>query len=222
MPKILVIAPHADDAEFGMGGTLTRMAREGTAEPHVGVVAGGDYIGRLGQTVFSDTRMQETKDAMGHLGVRQHYSLGTVRENEFDLVGRKVLIDQVDALLMKADFEEVFVCLSSHNQDHVALFDATMAAFRPGRWENVKRILAYEYPGHNVGGSVPRFGRSYVRIEAHDLNQKMLALGAHKSQFEDKPENYCGPTGARMLAQLRGAEAGARFAELFWLIREVV
>ena len=45
--RALVIAPHADDAEFGVGGTLRRLRTERAAVPvsiRVVIMACGDYV----------------------------------------------------------------------------------------------------------------------------------------------------------------------------------
>ena len=54
MDKVLVLAPHADDAEFGMGGYLCRMAREEKSKAQVVIFAYGDYVRADGPRVTFD------------------------------------------------------------------------------------------------------------------------------------------------------------------------
>jgi LmbE family N-acetylglucosaminyl deacetylase len=221
MDKVLVIAPHADDAEFGMGGYIRRMIREGTGEPTVGIIAGGDYVDRFGELVTGEARLEETIKAMSILGVRSHCTLAAAPENKFDLVGQAVLITAVDTLLEMDSYNEVFICMPSRNQDHVALHAATLAAFRPGRWDRVSRLWGYEHPGNSAGPVQPLVGRCHVRLPLQDMTTKLRALEAHATQFSGKVKGHDGPEGATALAVLRGSECGGDFAELFWLLREI-
>ena len=221
MDKVLVLAPHADDAEFGMGAYLHRMIREGLAKPKVAVFASGDYVNRAGEVVSSEARMLETAAAMGRLGVTDFVTVSAARENEFDLISRAKLIDAIDDLLAVDTYAEVFTCLASHNQDHAALFSALLAAFRPGRNMRVKRVWAYEHPGHASLYDQPALGRCYVQVDETDVAAKVSALQEHKTQFENKVPNFCSPFGAVTLAEFRGGEANGKYAELFWLVREV-
>jgi LmbE family N-acetylglucosaminyl deacetylase len=222
MEKMLIIAPHADDAEFGLGGYLHRMARERRIATTVGVVAGGDYVGRDGVLVKGDVRQAETARALGILGVRTHVSLGWLKENNFDVAGRAAVIDAVDHLLGLDSFDHVLVCLPSHNQDHEALYRATLAAFRPGRWPGVKQIWAYEHPANGSWNTQPTTGRCYVSVSQEDMAAKVRALNEHASQFGSRKPNHDGPDGAMALARLRGSEIGVPYAEVFWLLREVL
>ena len=221
MHSVLVIAPHADDAEFGMGGYLSRMVRERTAKPTVGVVAGGDYVDRFGELVAGQRRKAETAAAMALLGVTDHITLAAVEENKFDLAGRAVLIDAVEDLLSRDAFHEVFVCRPSLNQDHTALYEATLAAFRPGRFEGTGLLWAYEHPGAAAVSDYTANGRCYVRLQSADMQAKIASLEAHASQFAGKAKGHDSPRGAARLAALRGSEAGCDYAELLWLVREI-
>ncbi len=221
MDKVLVIAPHADDAEFGMGGYLHRMHREGLAKATVAVMACGDYVDRFGAEVSGETRMLETARAMEALGVGRHANLDAAPENGFDRVGQWALIGAVDQALGMDDFAEAFFCLPSCNQDHRALYQAAAAAFRPGRWPGVKRVWLYEHPGQSMGTEQPVLGRCYVRFGPEDMHAKARALNHHESQFLGRQKGHDSPEGAFALARLRGSEAGAEFAELLWLFREV-
>lgn len=220
--KTLCIAPHADDVEYGMGGYLSRIAREELGEVVVGVIAGGDYLSRWDVLVRGDQREKETAAAMEVLGVKRHCTLAAAPENRFDVVGRRDLVAAVDALLKLDMFDEVFIPLPSFNQDHQALFDACITAFRPGRWPFVKRIWAYEYPGNCMGPQPPAWGRCYVKLEGMHLAMKTRSLLAHESQLDGHgSQEHVGIVGMRALAALRGSECGAQHAELFYLVREV-
>jgi len=84
---VLVVAPHPDDAELGMAGTLLKMLDEGL---RVGVVDLTDGE----PTPYGDpaTRAQETAEATKLLGLTWRENLGLVnRRLEADLASRAML-----------------------------------------------------------------------------------------------------------------------------------
>ena len=128
----------------------------------------------------------------------------------------------VETVLEWGQPDELFICLPSFNQDHQALFDATITALRPGRFDHIKRIWMYEYPGNSWGPEPPRGGRCYVRMGRHDLTMKLAALAVHKSQgFGTDHLQHVGMSGSQALSALRGSECSAEHAELFYLLREI-
>jgi LmbE family N-acetylglucosaminyl deacetylase len=220
MDRILVLAPHADDAEFGMGGYLCRMAREETAKAQVVIFAYGDYVRADGPRVTFEGRKAETAEAMKLLGAEHRFVEG-FHEN-YGESSRLKLTAMVETVLEWGQPDELFVCLPSFNQDHQALFDATITALRPGRFDHIKRIWMYEYPGNSWGPEPPRGGRCYVRMGRHDLTTKLAALAAHKSQgFGTDHIQHVGMSGSQALSALRGSECSAEHAELFYLLREI-
>jgi LmbE family N-acetylglucosaminyl deacetylase len=219
--SVLVLAPHADDAEFGVGGYLRRLTR-GEQQVRVVVFAYGDYRKTDGTKVEFETRKQETFKAMEFLGVEDCCFVEGMHENWGDRVSRCDMTRQVEKVIEDFYPEDLFVCLPSFNQDHESLFSATVTALRPGRFDGLRRVFAYEYPGNCWGPHPPQHGRCYMPLIDTDAQAKINALNCHQSQFSTRDHRHATPAGASTLMALRGSECGVSNAELVYLLRAVV
>lgn len=219
--RVLAIAPHADDAEFGCGGTIAKAARNGH-EVTVCLVSASDIRMRhSGERVQAQVRMAEQQRACRILGADCRL-LGSWIENEY---GRELprMITALDELLAELAPDQLFIPLPSFNQDHQAVFDACIAATRPTRIQP-GLVAAYEYPGngHGPGGVAgPIAGKMFVAFGEDLLDLKLDALHAHRSQIAGREDALMGLQGARTLARFRGLECGHAFAEMFHVIRQV-
>ena len=66
--NILILAPHCDDAEFGLGASIQRWREEG-ASVHVLIASCSDYVRADGKDVCAKGRLVEARAAFEHLGV---------------------------------------------------------------------------------------------------------------------------------------------------------
>src|SRR6202795_4559583 len=64
--RVLVLAPHTDDGEFGAGGTMTRLVEEGA---EVRYVAFSIATRSLPEGFPPDTLAQEVREATTELGI---------------------------------------------------------------------------------------------------------------------------------------------------------
>jgi LmbE family N-acetylglucosaminyl deacetylase len=221
MKNVLVLAPHPDDAEFGVGGAIHRMLFEGYAITVVVAVTGG-YRRLDGTEIGGGTRLEEAKRAMQMLGRVELRMESWFKENEGDTTPQKDLIGKVEAVLWERPWEMVFVNLPSFNQDHRALYDAVLTAFRPVSRSLPARLCAYEYPGNSWGPATSGLGTMYVALNQVQLNAKLRALRCHVSQFSGRQGNHVSPEGAELLAKWRGSEIGVDYAERFNPLRWVI
>lgn len=227
--KVLVIAPHHDDAEFGMGGYISALCDDPNNQVHIGVLCHGDYTSASGVKVLSGTREKESILAYTVLsGTRSEaitYSFcRVIPENGALETTYGVVVSEIEAMIEEIAPDEVFIPLPSFNQDHEVVYKAAITATRPNRYTPYPRLWAYEYPG-NCWSATPKpsTGRCYVSLEERHIDRKVGSLYCHASQFNT--ENLTGavaqPENSRILAVQRGAEVGRDFAECFWLLREV-
>lgn len=117
----LVISPHPDDAELGLGGTLALLKSEGSKVGVLDLTNGeptphGDPV----------TRERETAEATKVLQLDYRRNLGLKnRELESDLNARKLLAEELRALKPKTIFvphwEDV-------HPDHVAAYEIALGA----------------------------------------------------------------------------------------------
>lgn len=212
----LVIAPHADDEVIGCGGLIRKRS---AADCPVDVVIGSVGTVRRHGSVKStgDQRKVEMAKAHAILGVRNVSILFEDAENRLDTVPKLELIGRLDALLNNTHYDEVFIPLSSHHQDHQVLFSASEAALRRGaRGYSPRLIAAYESP-YGGWSQQPACGRYYVNI-SDVFEEKREALACYGSQLFPPPHPIS-LHAIEALASMRGVEAGCRFAEAFYVSR---
>ena len=214
----LIFAPHHDDAEFGLGGTIQRL-RARDEEIEVVVCAAGDYVRADGRPVTQAERERESQAALQHLGVNAMRLVPMMAENGGRAADFPKMVATIEAIIGELFPACVYVCLPSSNQDHQVLYEAVIAAFRPGR--DQPALLAYEYPGNCWGPPPPAFGKRYVPLTAAEASRKLEALEMHVSQFEGRTAGVA-PEAARVLAMQRGAEIARPFAELIYVLKETI
>lgn len=214
---LLVLAPHADDAEFGLGAYLCKCAKQ-YAVIAVVIAASGDYT-RDGQVISGAERRNEAVAALRHLGVQKIAFSSFFEENKALSADYVSIVSKIEELIETLKPDEVFVSLPSFNQDHRVLFDATMTALRPGRGNDVK-LYGYEYPGNCWGPPPPTTGKKYLVATPETSVRKIQSLKMHRTQFDNRFVAV-GPEAAVALLVQRGSEIGVPAAELVYLLREI-
>jgi LmbE family N-acetylglucosaminyl deacetylase len=205
--RVLVLSPHIDDGEFGCGGTIARLSREGyevfyaafsTAE--TSVPAG--YPPNILEV--------EVREATQHLGIAPariqifRYEVRTLPHHR-----QQILEDMVR---MKRDIapDMVFLpCSHDLHQDHETVTREGLRAFRNGT------LLGYEMPRNNITFSA----QSFVALTEADVAAKICALKCYESQ---KFRGYTDERYVRALATTRGVQIGVELAEAFEVLRWVM
>lgn len=176
----LVIAPHPDDAELGMGGGILKMLAAGLK---VGVLDLTD--GEPTPHGSPDIRAKETETATDVLGLSWRGNLGLPnRSLEATLENRKALASQIRLLRPKWLFAPYWI---DAHPDHVAATQLVEAARfwsklsktdMPGERFHPQRIYNY-YCVHLKMHAQPDFV-----LDISDVwEQKLKAIEAYQSQF---------------------------------------
>ena len=128
---------------------------------------------------------------------------------------RKTMADVV-----KKTAEKVFIPYPSYNQDHKAVYEASLIALRPHDINFfVKKVLVYEQPhvflwdhSHSISSSFkPNY---FVPIDMERKKSAYLSL-------ESQVRSFRSPEFVEELAKVRGRQANLQFAEAFEVIRWV-
>lgn len=204
--KALVLAPHTDDAELGVGGTLVKLLNLG-ATVSIAVFSIAEKSVPPGYP--SDILAAEFSEAMRRLGIPESYQkVFRYPVREFPL-HRQSILEQLIAL--REAFRPTIVFLPSSqdiHQDHQVIFNEGVRAFK------MTTILGYEFPWNQLR-SISNF---YVELSKHELEKKWSLLLAYQTQLDLKRE-YFSRDLVFALARLRGAQVGVGFAEAFETIR---
>jgi LmbE family N-acetylglucosaminyl deacetylase len=204
--KALVLAPHTDDGEFGCGGLISRLLREGCA---VMYVAFSDCRESVPVGYELDILGKEMKSATASLGIEpENVRLLDYKVRYFSDERQRILEDLVK--LNKEFCPDLVLtpCTTDVHQDHSTITNEAIRAFKNNT------ILGYELPWNNL--SLPSDG--IIVLEEKDIENKITAISKYESQVG---RAYSSPDYIRSLAITRGTRIREEFAEAFEVIRMV-
>ena len=205
--RVLVLAPHTDDGEFGCGGTISKFINEGHDVYYAAFSACQQSV--LPQFP-SDILITEVKEATHILGIDPSklilfdYDVRTFGYQRQDILD--------DLIHLRADIQPELIfmpTITDVHQDHHTIAEEGMRAFK------FNSILSYELPWNNFSFSTS----SFVHLSEDDIQTKVNALQAYQSQAH-RP--YSDEDFIRSLARTRGVQIGTRYAEAFELVRWII
>ncbi len=205
--RILVLAPHTDDGEFGCGGTISRFIAEGDDVIYVAFSAAEKS---LPAGCPPDTLRDEVREATKVLGI----PAGNLRILDYPVRDFPQFRQQIleDMIRMKQEINPDLVLLPSTNdthQDHQVVSQEGFRAFK------TTSMLGYELPWNNLDFRTNFF----VCLDEHHVHRKIAALHCYQSQ-QGRP--YASAEFVKSLAITRGTQIGSKYAEVFESIRWVV
>lgn len=205
--RVLVLAPHTDDGEFGCGATIARLVDQG-ADVHY--LAFSDCVDSLPPGLPPDTLVREVREATRRLGLPPSnvkvYSF-PVRHFTRD---RQEILELLIQVRQQLDPDLVLQpSVNDLHQDHQTIAHEGLRAFKH------TTIIAYEIPWNNI-----EFRNSFfVTVGEAHVQRKIDALAAYVSQ---KDRYYANEEFVRAQARLRGGQIGTRYAEVFEVVRAIV
>ena len=205
--KVLVLAPHTDDGEFGCAGTIAKLIAEGNDVYYAAFSACQQSV--LPQFP-SDILIKEVKDATKILGVKKNNLF--LFEYDVRTFGyhRQSILDDLIKLRDEIDPDLIFMpTINDIHQDHHTIAEEGMRAFK------FKSILSYELPWNNFSFSTS----SFIHLDEKYIKTKVDALKAYQSQAH-RP--YSDEDFIRSLARTRGVQIGTLYAEAFEVVRWII
>ncbi|HDY87259.1 MAG TPA: PIG-L family deacetylase [bacterium] len=192
---VFVLAPHADDAEFGCGGTIARLVENG-ADVYSVVFAKAD--GRKDEMLTAGTLLGIKKCFLLELPIR---NLGEHRQK---------ILDRLISLKEKLSPDLVIQpALGDIHQDHQVVAQEGLRAFKD------TNLWGYEEPWNNLNLSAQLF----ISLADDHIEKKIKAIQCYKSQSH-KP--YADEDYIRSLLKIQGVRVGVKGAEVFNIIRQVI
>jgi len=204
--KVVVLAPHPDDTEFGCGGFVNKLVKSGA---EVEIIVFSDCAKSLPENLTAADLINEQKAAAKSLGIREeniHFKDYSVRE--FPAHRQMILEDLVQ--IKRTTNPDLVLCPSSDDlhQDHQTIGSEAVRAFK------ATTILGYELPWNHLESQL----NYHVKLEESNVEAKLKAISCYKSQ-SFRP--YFDKDLFRSLARVRGAQIQTQYAEAFELIRAV-
>jgi len=205
--KILILAPHTDDGEFGCGGSVTRFIDEGKEVYYVAFSTAEESVP---DPWPKDILKVEVKEATSRLGILpDNLIIFRYKVRELSYHRQEILEELVK---IKKDIHPDLVFLPSVNdlhQDHSTVSVEGIRAFKD------TAVLGYEIPWNNIEFHTEAF----ISLSEENIDRKVFALDAYNSQ---KGRSYANEEFVRSLARMRGVQIGVRYAEAFEVIRWII
>jgi LmbE family N-acetylglucosaminyl deacetylase len=205
--KILIIAPHTDDGEFGCGASIAKFIGQGKEVYYAAFSLAQESV----PPPFPKNILEsEVKAATKELGIKpENLLLYKYKVRHFAYHRQEILEDLVK-LNKKVQPDLVFIpCLQDLHQDHSTIAMEGLRAFKR------TSILGYEIPWNNINFST----QCFITFDEKHLNKKLKALDCYNSQ---KTKFYASEDFITSLARTRGTQIGVKYAEAFEVIRWIL
>ncbi len=189
--QVMIVAPHTDDAEFSIAGTVAKWAREGKSIVYV-ICTNGDKGSRdpdVNQEELARTREEEQRNAAKMCGVREVVFLGYPDQGLEDTTEyRKKIVRWIRTFrpdtILTADPYRKYIW----HRDHRICGQVTLDAIFPFARDPLS------YPELMKEGLMPHKVKELFLMASEDPNYhvditpvfdlKLAALRCHKSQME--------------------------------------
>jgi len=205
--RVLILAPHTDDGEFGCGGSISRWVDEGK---EVYYVAFSSAEKSVPAGMPKDILKWEVREATKALGIlTDNLILFNYPVREFPSYRQKILEDMIRLGNELAPELVLLPSTMDTHQDHQTIRQEGFRAFKKSS------MIGYEMPYNNLSFTTNLF----VKLEKEDIDRKIRALECYKSQFG---RIYATAEFVRSLAGVRGVQIGVEYAEAFEVIRWII
>lgn len=205
--RILVLAPHTDDGEFGCGGSIIKFIEE---NKEVYYVAFSTAEKSLPKGLPKNILEIEVREATKRLGIDpEKLIIYKYEVRKLNYIRQEILEEMIK---IKKDINPDFVFIPSLNdlhQDHHTVAQEGIRAFK------TTTILGYEIPWNNINFQT----QAFIKLQESHIKKKIEALKAYNSQ---KDKFYATEEFIRSLAKTRGTQIGEEFAEVFEVIRWII
>jgi LmbE family N-acetylglucosaminyl deacetylase len=205
--RILVLAPHTDDGEFGCGGSIARFASEGNEVHYVAFSAAEKSVPA---EYPNDVLRKEVVNATAILKIpKANLQVLNFEVRDFPAHRQEILEVMVKIQIsLKPDMVLLPSTYDVH-QDHQTIANEGFRAFKR------TTLLGYDLPWNTLNFATNMF----IHLKQEHIDLKLAALAEYKSQA-GRP--YATKGFIEGLARTRGVQTGTEFAEAFECIRWVI
>lgn len=207
--RMLVLAPHTDDAELGCGGTIAKMLENGV---EVYVVAFSTAEDSVPKGAPRDTIEKEFYASMKIFGLpEEHIFVYHYPVRKFPSQRQEILEDLIK---LRREINPDLVLIPSSqdvHQDHHVIHEEGVRAFKE------RTLLGYELPWNQIVTTT----QGFVELSSSHIERKWEAMQAYKSQVELR-RSYFTDDFVKGLAKLRGLQLKVEWAEAFEVIRVIL
>ncbi len=207
MRKVLVLAPHTDDGEFGCGGTIARMCRNGDEVHYIAFSAAEKSVPKHLPPGILRTELRAAASILGLQSDRVSvldFEVRVFPEHRQEILECMLRLNETirpDMVLLPS--------VNDTHQDHAVIAAEGFRAFKR------TTMLGYEIPWNNLDFRTSCF----VLLDDECAERKVNALACYESQ---RHRPYASAESVRSLLVTRGTQVGHKYAEAFDVIRWVL
>lgn len=220
--KILVVAAHPDDELLGCGGSLAKLSKD---KCNIFTLFFTDGVSSREKNKKNEDN-QRKKNALKSLkiiGVKQSKFL-SYPDNALDKVPLIKITKEIEKVIMKFKPHTIFTHSNVDlNIDHEIISRAVVTATRPKPNFCVKNIFLFETLSStewNFNLKKKSFNPNYFIDITKSIKTKIKAAKAYKQEISPWPHPRS-INGIKNLAKYRGQSVGVKFAEAFFVLRQV-
>ena len=202
--NVLVLAPHTDDGELGLGGTINKLITEGKRVTYVAFSTAEESVP---PGFPKDILKTEVRNATAKLGIKsENLIIYSYQVRKLNYV-RQEILEELIKIRKQEKYDLVFIpSLHDIHQDHTTIAQEGLRAFKN------TTISGYELIWNN-----PSFDtQCFVRLREDDIKAKIMALKEYHSQGK---RDYLSDEFIYSLAKTRGVQVGSEYAEAFEVVR---
>jgi LmbE family N-acetylglucosaminyl deacetylase len=205
--RVLVLAPHTDDGEFGCGGSIAKFIEEGKEVYYAAFSTAEKSVPEGWPKNILEV---EVKEATKRMGIpSSHLLIYKYEVRKLNYTRQEILEELVK---IKKDVKPDLVFIPSSNdlhQDHTTVATEGIRAFKQ------ISILGYELPWNNITFHTQVF----IKLKETHVQKKIHALKAYNSQSH---RDYAAEDFIWSWAKTRGTQIGTKYAETFEITRWVI
>jgi LmbE family N-acetylglucosaminyl deacetylase len=218
--RVLVVAAHPDDETLGAGGTMAKLAAQGS---EVWVCIACDGVTARHAEVDRQKACAERACAL--LGASRVVFLD-LPDQRLDTLSLIEVIRPVERCIAELQPDTVLTHFEHDvNQDHGIVFRAAMVATRPVPGSSVRTVMCFE-TASSTEWTAPFAGQTFAPNVYVDISEtlptKVEAMAAYAGTHESEVKEYPHPRSLEALgvyARRHGVTVGLEAAEPFMLVR---
>lgn len=227
MKRILIVAAHPDDDILGCGGMMAKSAKEGLDIKVVFIAEGTSCRYDPSQINSSkvikeiEIRSNYAREALSILGISdiEFFNMPCGRLDTTPLIDigkvieKKIKEFKPDTIFTHSDKDT--------NNDHRIVFQAALQATRPSALNDVQRLYCFEILSSSEWKFIDAFKPNYfVALDKQYVELKIRALEVYESETKEFPFPRS-REGLMVQAKSRGMQVGKKYAEAYYLVREI-
>ena len=212
--NILVLSPHADDAELGMGGTIAKLVKQKNNVTILTAILPKENLSGKVDKYMENKRYKEQVNSSKLLGAR----LQTLNLTPYDFKFNREYVKIFDEKIKKIQPDMIFSCWEHDtHQDHKTLANIIFSVSRKNN------ISLYMYEAMLPGGINTNAFNPQLFIDISQfMKTKIKSINCYKSVFQRKKNNYSNfMESITARAKFRGEMIGVKYAECFVVVKKI-